>query len=90
MRVKAVIDNLHITDWFFQSKLKDFVNYWLNKTLDAEWYWFQYEYQAHRSTHAHGCAKLKNDTGLCELVKLQLLVGLKKAKITHRFIIINT
>ena len=67
MRVNAVIKNPHITDWFFHSKLKDFVNFWLNKTLDAEWYWYRYE--AHGSTHAHGCAKLKNDPGLCELVK---------------------
>ena len=73
MRVNAVIKNPHITDWFFHSKLKDFVNYWLLKTLDAEWYWFRYEYQARGSTHAHGCAKLKNDPGLCELVKIAAL-----------------
>ena len=46
MRANAVIKNPHLTDWFFHSKLKDFVNYWLYKTLDAEWYWFRYEYQA--------------------------------------------
>ena len=73
MRVKAVINNPHITDWFFHSKLKDFVTYWLHKTLDAEWYWYRYEYQARGSTHAHGCAKLKNDPGLCELVKIAAL-----------------
>ena len=27
-RVNEVIKNPHITDWFFHSKLKDFVNYW--------------------------------------------------------------
>ena len=70
MRVNAVIKNPHLTDWFFHSKLKDFVKFWLHKTLDAEWYWFRYEYQARGSTHAHGCAKLKNDPGLCELVKI--------------------
>ena len=73
MRVNAVINNPHITDWFFYSKLKDFVTYWLHKTLDTEWYWFRYEYQARGSTHAHGCAKLKNDPGLCELVKIAAL-----------------
>ena len=73
MRANAVIKNPHLTDWFFHSQLKDFVNYWLHKTLDAEWYWFRYEYQARGSTHAHGCAKLKNDPGLCELVKIAAL-----------------
>ena len=75
MRANTVIKNPHITDLFFHSKLKDFVAYWLHvlKTLDAEWYWFRYEYQARASTHAHGCAKLKNDPGLYELVKIAAL-----------------
>ena len=73
MRVHTVVKSPHITDWFFHSKLKDFVNYWLHKTLNAEWYWFRYEYQARGSTHAHGCVKLKNDPGLCELVKVAAL-----------------
>ena len=29
----------------------------------------RYEWQARGSIHAHGCAKLKNDPGLCDLVK---------------------
>ena len=79
MRVNAVIKNPHITDWFFHSKLKDFVNFWLHKTLQVDWYWYRYEYQARGSTHAHGCAKLKNDPGLCELVKIAAL-GWKEEK----------
>ena len=39
--------------------------HWLKQTLDAEWYWYRYEYQAR---DAHGCAKLKNDPGVCDLV----------------------
>ena len=43
MRVQAVISNPHITDWYFSSKLSDWIDHWLYKTLDAEWHWFQYE-----------------------------------------------
>ena len=31
--------------------------------------WYRFEYQAQGSTHAHGCAKLKNDPDICGLVK---------------------
>ena len=70
MRVNAVINNPHITDWFFHAKLTDFVKCFLYDTLDVEWYWYRYEYQARGSTHAHGCAKLKNDPDLCKLVNI--------------------
>ena len=66
MRVEAVIDNPHLTDCC--AKLKDWVQQWLYESLDAEWHWFRYEYQARGSTHAHGCAKLKNDPGISQLV----------------------
>ena len=61
MRVQAVINNPHITDWYFSSKLSHWITHWLYNTLDADWHWCCYEYQARGSTHAHGCAKLKND-----------------------------
>ena len=61
--VNAVIDNPHITDWFFHAKAADF---WLEESLDAEWHWYRFEYQARGSIHAHGCATLKNDPGLCK------------------------
>ena len=60
-RAQAVIDNPHLTDWFFVQRLEAFVTHWLNGVLDAEWYWYRFEYQARGSIHAHGCAKLKND-----------------------------
>ena len=60
-RAQAVIDNPHLADWFFVQRLEAFVTHWLNGVLDAEWYWYQFEYQARGSIHAHGCAKLKND-----------------------------
>ena len=69
MRVHAVIDNPHITDWFFTSKLSDWVQHWLYDALGAEWHWYRIEYQARGSTHAHGCAKLHNDPGICQLVE---------------------
>lgn len=68
-RVQAVIDNPHITDWFFTSKLADWVQDWLYNALGAEWHWYRFEYQARGSTHAHGCAKIKNDPGLCKLIQ---------------------
>ena len=36
--------------------------------LDASWHWYRYEWQTRGSIHAHGCAKLKNDPGLCNLI----------------------
>ena len=60
-RAQAVIDNPHLTDWFFMQRLQEFVRHWLNGILDAEWHWYRFEYQARGSIHCHGCAKLKND-----------------------------
>ena len=37
--------------------------------MNAEWKWLRFEWQARGSIHAHGCAKLSNDPGLCNLVK---------------------
>ena len=68
-RHQAVIDNPHVTDWYFSTKLQDFVQHWLYQSLDAEWHWYRLEYQARGSTHAHGCAKLKNDPGIYSLVQ---------------------
>ena len=47
----------------------NWINHWLYGTLDAEWHLVRYEYQARGSTHAHGCAKPKNDPGVCSLVE---------------------
>ena len=69
-RTQAVVDIPHLTDWFFCNKLKDFVNHWLLQVLDAQYYWYRIEYQARGSAHAHGCARLKNDPGICSLVRL--------------------
>lgn len=63
-RVNSVINNPHLTDWYFHAKLTDFVRHWLQDGLGAEWW---YEYQA---THAHGCA---SDPGLTTLVSTAAL-----------------
>ena len=68
MRVQAVINHPNLTDWFFAAKLPQFIQHWLYGCLDAKWHWYRYEWQARGSIHAHGCAKLKNDPGLCELI----------------------
>ena len=67
--VHAVIENPHLTDWFFCTKLSNWIQHWLYESLNAEWHWYRIEYQAHGSTHAHGCAKLKNEPGICKLVE---------------------
>ena len=68
MRVQVVINHPRIADWYFTVKLSDFIEQWLYEALGAEWHWYRFEYQA-RSTHAHGCAKLKNDPDICSLVQ---------------------
>ena len=49
MCVQAVINYPHITDWYFSSKLSNWINHRLYKTLDAEWHWCRYEYQARKN-----------------------------------------
>lgn len=71
-RRQNVINNPHITDWFFTQRLENFIKHWLYGTLDAEWHWYRFEYQARGSIHCHGVAKLKNDPGLCKLSETAL------------------
>ena len=66
-RRQNIINNPHITDWFFTQRLENFIKYWLYNSLDADWHWYRFEYQARGSIHCHGVAKLKNDPGLCKL-----------------------
>ena len=66
-KIHAVINNPHIVDWYFTQRLTDLIKQWLYKEMDAEWHWYRFEYQSR--THAHGCAKLKSDPGLCQLMK---------------------
>ena len=49
--------------------MTDWVQQWLYDALRADWHWYRFEYQARGSTHAHGCAKLSNDPGICGLIQ---------------------
>ena len=69
MRVQAVVDNPHITNWFFTAKVEDFVSHWLQGVMKAEWYWYRFGYQSRGSTHVHGCCRLLNNPCLCQLVQ---------------------
>ena len=48
------------------------MKHWLYETLDAEWHWYRYEFQARGSIHCHGTAKLKSDPGLCKPTDIAL------------------
>ena len=41
-----VINNPHITDYFFTQRLENFIEHWLYNSLEAEWHWYRFEYQA--------------------------------------------
>ena len=87
-RRKNVINNPHITDWFFTQRLENFIKYWLYSSLGAAWHWYRFEYQARGSIHCHGVAKLKNDPGLCQLSDTALKgylaeISIHKAEESH-------
>ena len=44
-RAQAVIDNPHLTDWFFMQRLEEFIRHWRNGVMDVEWFWYRFEYQ---------------------------------------------
>ena len=69
IRIRAVIDHPHLTDSYFVTRLDEFSSHWLDQVMNVEWKWLRFEWQARGSIHAHGCAKLSNDPGLCNLVK---------------------
>ena len=69
---KNVIHNAHLVDRFFTKCLESFLKYWLYDTLDAEWHWYRYEFEARGSIHCHGAAKLKSDPGLCKFTYIAL------------------
>lgn len=52
--------------------MENFIKFWLYNSLDAEWHWCRFEYQARGGIHGHRVAKLKNDPGLCTLFEKAL------------------
>ena len=75
-RRKNVTDNPHLVGCFFTKRIENLIRYWLYETLNAEWHWHRYEYQARGSIHCHGMAKLKDDPGMCKLGEIALKVFL--------------
>src|ERR1043165_8449087 len=55
-----LIDNLHITAWYFEKRFKLF----FEKVLVPKWnlkdWWFRFEWQHRGSTHVHGVAIRKD------------------------------
>jgi len=54
---------------YFVTRLDEVSSHWLDQVMNAEWKWLRFEWQARGSIPAHGCAKLSNDPGFCNLVK---------------------
>jgi hypothetical protein len=77
-RIKNVLKNPHLVDWFFGFRLNKFLEVMFDKILPCEWRWLRYEWQARNSIHAHGCLRLKNDPGLVELTAAAYKGCLKK------------
>ena len=67
-RRKAVRENQHIVDAFFNSRVEAFVEAFLKSSgMEAEYTWFRIEYQERGTAHAHGCFRLKCDPGIADL-----------------------
>lgn len=75
-RHQNVVNSPHITNWFFTQGLEKVIKFWSNNSLNAEEYWYRFEYQARGSIHCHGVAKLKNGPGpilpVCGLVGIHI------------------
>ena len=55
-RVKAVVQNPHLTEWFFLHSAENFLTYFFENCLDVKDYWTRIEYQHRGSAHMHGLA----------------------------------
>ena len=75
-RHQNVVNSPHITNWFFTQGLEKVIKFWSNNLLNAEEYWYRFEYQARGSIHCHGVAKLKNENGPEPILPVCGLVGI--------------
>ena len=55
-----LIDNPHITAWFFEKRFKLFFEKVLVPKWNLEDWWYQFEWQHRGSSHVHGIAKRKD------------------------------
>ena len=63
---RAVIDNPHIVDSYYGTRVKTFTTALFDGVLKAKRRWFMHEYQGRGSIHTHGCVKLEKDPGLVD------------------------
>jgi hypothetical protein len=67
-RRKAVRENQHIVDAFFNERVESFAKAFLQSSgMKAEYTWFRIEYQERGTAHAHGCFRLECDPGIADL-----------------------
>lgn len=59
-RVKAVVDNPALADWFFYHRMQKFVEAYYVGVLGATDYWMRFEWQHQGSPHVHGLPWLPN------------------------------
>ena len=59
-RIRAVIDNPAISDWFFGHRIQKFIEAFYVGVLGATDYWYRFEWQHRGSPHVHGLAWLPN------------------------------
>jgi hypothetical protein len=69
-RYKNVLNNQHLVDWYFSTRLNKFLEVVFDDILECDWRWHRYEWQQRTSIHAHGCARLKNDPDIINLTSI--------------------
>ena len=82
-RRRAVIDNSHIVDSFFGTRVDASTSALFDGVLKAKWKWYRHEYQGSGSIHTYGCVKLDNDPGLVERNAVAYAGVLTKRKLLH-------
>jgi len=59
-RQQNLVDNLHITAWFFNRHFKYFFHDVLKRQWDLKDYWYHFEWQHRGSVHVYRIGKIKN------------------------------
>ena len=59
-RHQDLVNNPHITAWFFERRFKLFFEKVLVPKWNLEDWWFRFEWQHRESSHVHGIAKRKD------------------------------
>lgn len=59
------------------------MNYFFDDTLDKDYIWYRFEWQSRSAIHVHGVVKLKNNPGLCKLVKIAYIGQLKEYAVAN-------